>query len=96
MGMSADRVALALDALGQMASKGTVSMEELRQQLGDSLPGATAIAAKGLGLTTSELTKLVESGQLSTEQFFPAFRRGLEETFGSAENNVTGLVQDIG
>lgn len=93
MGMSADRVALALDALGQMASKGTVSMEELRQQLGDSLPGATAIAAKGLGLTTGELTKLVESGQLSTEQFFPAFRRGLEETFGSADKNVTGLVQ---
>ena len=93
MGMTSDRVALALDALGQIASKGTVSMEELRQQLGDSLPGALAVSAKGLGLTTAELTKLVESGQLTATQFFPAFRRGLEETFGSSSKQVEGLFQ---
>ena len=95
MGMSSDRIALSLEALGQMASKGVISMEELRQQLGDSLPGATAIAAKGLGLTVAELTKIVETGQLTTEQFFPAFRRGLEETFGAADKPVEGLWQSI-
>lgn len=95
MGMSSDRIALSLEALGQMASKGVISMEELRQQLGDSLPGATAIAAKGLGLTVAELTKIVETGQLTAEQFFPAFRRGMEETFGSADKPVEGLWQSI-
>lgn len=93
MGLTSDRVALALDALSQIASKGTVSMEELRQQLGDSLPGALAVTAKGLGLTTAELIKLVETGQLTATQFFPAFRRGLEESFGGAGEKVQGLFQ---
>ena len=95
MGISSDRVALALDALGQIASKGTVTMEELRQQLGDSLPGSLAIAARGLGRTTSELVKLVETGQVSAAEFFPAFKRGLEETFGSSDTKVEGLAASI-
>lgn len=95
MGMSTDRVSLALEALSQIASKGTVSMEELRQQLGDSLPGAMQIAAKGLGLTTGELTKLVETGQLSAAEFFPAFRQGMAETFGSADEEVKGFMQGL-
>lgn len=95
MGLSAERVALALDALGQIASKGVLSMEELRQQLGDSLPGATAIAAKGLGVTTAQLTKMVESGQILAGDFFPAFRRGLEETFGGSDTKVLGLMQSF-
>lgn len=93
MGMTSDRVALALDALGQIASKNTVSMEELRQQLGDSLPGAFAITAKGLDVTTEKLVKMVENGELLAGEFFPAFRRGLEETFGDADQQVEGLFQ---
>ena len=93
MGLTSDRVALALDALGQIASKGTVSMEELRQQLGDSLPGALAISAKGLGVTTEQLVKMVETGQLAASEFFPAFKRGLEDSFGSSAQRVEGLFQ---
>lgn len=93
MGMTSDRVALALDALGQIASKNTVSMEELRQQLGDSLPGAFAITAKGLDITTEKLVKMVENGELVAGEFFPAFKRGLEETFGDSDKQVEGLFQ---
>lgn len=78
LGLSSDRVSLALDALGQMASKGVVSMEELRQQLGDSLPGALSIAAKGLALTEQDLIKLVESGQLAARDLFPGLIEGLK------------------
>lgn len=88
LGLSADSAGGALDALGQMASKGTVSMEELRQQLGDRMPGALGAAAKGLGLTEAELIKLVESGNLAARDFFPAFTKGLTQMQGSTEGLV--------
>ena len=68
LGLASDKAAHILDALGQMANKGTVSMEELRQQLGDSLPGALSLLAKGLGITEPQLVKLVESGKLLTTE----------------------------
>lgn len=82
LGLSGERVTLVLDALGQMASKGVVSMEELRQQLGDSLPGALSRAAQGLGITDQQLIKLVESGKLATSDFFPALTKGLQDLQG--------------
>lgn len=88
LGLGAERTALALDALGQIASKGVVSMEELRQQLGDSLPGALSLTAKGLGITDAELVKLVESGQLAARDFFPTFTNGLKELHGETEGLV--------
>ncbi len=89
LGLTSDSVAGALDALAQMASKGVVSMEELRQQLGDRLPGALGLAAKGLGLTEQELIKLVETGKLTTDQFFPAFSRALVQMHGDT-NTIVG------
>jgi len=85
LGLSGERVSLVLQALGQMAAKGTVSMEELRQQLGESLPGALALSAKGLGLTEAQLIKLVESGGLATRDLFPALAKALRELQGETE-----------
>ena len=56
-----DRASIAIQ---QMAGKGVVSMEELRQQLGEAVPNAMALMARGLGLSMAELAKLVESGTL--------------------------------
>lgn len=72
----------ALLAISQIVSKGNVSMEELRGQLGERLPGAFGIAAKSMGLTTQELQNLVESGQLTAEEFLPKFAQALRENFG--------------
>lgn len=91
LGLSSERVALALEALGQMASKGVVSMEELRGQLGDSFPGALSIAAKALNVTQAELVKLVENGQVLSEDFLPAFGQAIEREFGAAGAKVTGF-----
>lgn len=82
LGLSGDKVNHMLDALSQIAAKGTVSMEELRQQLGDSLPGALSLTAKGLGLTDRELTKLVESGGLLAQDLFPALTSSLKSLGG--------------
>jgi tape measure domain-containing protein len=72
----------ALLAISQIVSKGNVSLEELRGQLGERLPGAFQIAAKSMGLTTAELDKLVSSGKLTAEEFLPKFATALRETFG--------------
>lgn len=72
-------------ALQQMVSKGTVSMEELRRQLGDRLPGAFNIFAKALGVSTAELSKLVSTGKVAAdEKTLLAFADELTKRFGGA------------
>lgn len=74
----------ALVALGQMVSKGTVSMEELRGQLAEHLPGALQAAAAGAGLTTAQLTKMVESGTVLAEDLLPGLATELNKLYGTA------------
>lgn len=68
-------------ALTQIVSKGAVQMEELRQQLGDRLPGALQIMADGLGVTTAELIKMMEQGQVTSDALVP-FAEELDKRFG--------------
>jgi len=84
LGLSSYEISGSLLALQQVASKGTVQMEELRGQLGERLPIAFAAAAKGLDVTQQELIKLVESGQLASSRFFPALTKGLNEMTAGA------------
>lgn len=58
-------------ALTQIVSKGAVQLEELKGQLGDRLPGAVQIMADALGITTAELIKMTEAGELSSEALIP-------------------------
>lgn len=102
-GKSASDTEGALMALQQMASKGVISMEELRGQLGERLPGALNAAAEGLGITTAQLIKLTETGQLTAEELFPALAAGLNKLYsdGGAEtltqewNHFKNAVQDV-
>lgn len=52
-------------AIQQMAGKGVVSMEELRQQLGEAVPTAMRDMADGMGVSMQELAKIVQTGTLS-------------------------------
>ena len=56
-------------ALSQMISKGKVSAEELRQQLAERMPGAVNLFAKSIGVTTQELDKMLQKGEVSLEHF---------------------------
>lgn len=93
-GKSSGETRNALMALQQMAGKGVVSMEEMRQQLGEALPGAFQATAKGLDITTQDLIKLIESGQLAAEDLFPALTKGLNDLYGGAPAAQT-LSQEI-
>lgn len=84
MGLSADQTAGALTAIEQMVSKGTVSAEELRGQLGERLPGAFRIAADAMGVTTAELGKMLESGSVAAEDMLPKFANRLRELYDAA------------
>lgn len=61
-GVSQQQMGMALLAMEQMLSKGKVSMEELRRQLGNAMPGAFELAAKAMGVTTEQLNELVKKG----------------------------------
>jgi len=92
-GASAADQNLILNALSQIASKGVVSMEELRQQLGERLPVAFKATADGLGITTAELNGLVESGNLTAQEFFPAITKGLQGIQGEADKTTIAIGQ---
>jgi len=94
MGRSNEQVGRGLTAIQQIASKGVVSMEEIRQQLAEAIPGASNISARALGMTTGEFNKLVESGKLTSEVFLPKFAAQLRSEFGPAIERY--LVSDIG
>ena len=82
LGLSGEKTRLVLMALEQMVSKGVVSMEELRRQLGDSLPGAFELGAKAMEMELQAFNKFVAGGNLMSDEFLPKFAKVLKETFG--------------
>ncbi len=78
---STEEMAGVFTALTQIVSKGAVQMEELRQQLGDRLPGAIKLMADGLGVGTDELIKMMEQGEVTADALIP-FADELTKRFG--------------
>jgi len=89
MGLSTQNQERAFLALNQMMSKGTVSAEELRGQLGEALPGAFGIMSKAIGVTEIELGKMLKSGTVLAADVLPKFAKQLEITYGI--ENVTRI-----
>lgn len=83
IGATQQQVSGALLALEQMLSKGKVSMEELRRQLGNALPGAFEIGAKAMGVTTQKFNEMVKDG-LASAEFVPKFTKELLNTYQEA------------
>ena len=81
LGSSKQQIGGALLALEQMISKGKVSMEELRRQLGNALPGAMQIAAKAMGITSEQLQDMLSKG-VASEGFVKKFAATLHEEYG--------------
>jgi tape measure domain-containing protein len=71
----------ALQAVAQMMSKGTVSMEEMRQQLGERLPSAMQAAADASGVTVAELTDMISTGQVLASDLLPKLAEGLTKLY---------------
>jgi tape measure domain-containing protein len=82
LGLKTDELTGIFLALEQMISKGKITTEELRRQLGERLPGAMDIMANSLGVTTAELDKMLRAGEVITKDVLPAFARQVEKAFG--------------
>ena len=108
--VSTEEMAGTFVALTQIVSKGSVQMEELRQQLGDRLPGALQIMAAGLGVTTEKLIEMTANGEVSsdalvgfaeelTRRFGPQLAGALDTTssqLGMLQNQVTQTLLAFG
>ena len=75
-------------ALGQIAIKGKLAGEEVRQLVNAYVP-LWNILPKKLGLTRAELQKLIDEGKLYANVVIPALIQGIEE-------HVGGLAQELG
>lgn len=83
-------------AITQMASKGVVSMEELRRQLGEKLPGVMQIAARALSTTPELLEKAIRTGTVNSVKFIQYFGDELIRTFQEpAEKASTSVSASI-
>ena len=89
--LSAESTASVMLAVEQMFSKGKVTAEELRRQLGNSLPGAfnmmaTAAGKAGITLngTAAELDKAMRAGQVMASEVMPYFARELDKATSGA------------
>lgn len=93
-GLSADDAKGVFLALGQIISKGTVSAEELRGQIGERIPGAFSIAAKSIGKTEAELNKMLQTGQVTSRDFVIPFTKELAKAAAAADG-PNGLTQNV-
>ena len=97
-------------ATQQVFSKGKVTAEELRGQIGERLPGAVSLFATSMGITTAELDKRLEEGTVSVEEFVNfagslveefeekalGIARGPEEAGARLQTALTNLQINIG
>lgn len=68
-GGSLEDMKSAMRATAQVFSKGKVSAEELRQQLGERLPGAFTLFADSMDMTPQMLDKALEQGKVTLNDF---------------------------
>ena len=80
-GGSLEDMKAAMRATSQVFSKGKVSAEELRQQLGERLPGAFTLFAESMDLTPQMLDKALEQGKVTLEDFM-GFANHLFDKYG--------------
>lgn len=106
-GMSSEDAHLAYLALSQMMSKGKISSEELRRQLGERMPVAMEAMARAVGVTIQELDGLLKAGKLISKDVMLPFVKEMEKmlpevnvdnietSVNRLKNTFTQLTQDL-
>lgn len=98
MGVDAEHSRHAFMALEQIFSKGTVTSEELKQQLGEHLPGAVSILADALGITTQKMFKMMEQGELTSDSIIKmasAMDTKFAKAASAASNSSQGALMSM-
>ena len=79
-------------AVSQVISKGRPMAEEMRQQIGEVLPGAMGLFATSIGVTGKELDKMFQDGKTTLDQFF-TFLDALQNKYEEAAENASHSMQ---
>lgn len=83
-GGSEDQLKRASVAIQQMAGKGVISMEELRQQLGEAVPNAVQLLANSLNMTYGQLVKNISQGKIKAKPALVMLFREMELSMGGS------------
>lgn len=84
-GGTSEQLKRASIAIQQMAGKGVISMEELRQQLGEAVPNAVMLMARATNMSMGELVKKISTGSVEAQSALKAMFRQMQlENGGSA------------
>jgi lambda family phage tail tape measure protein len=94
-GGNAESLNAALRATAQVFSKGKVSAEELRQQIGERLPGAFSIFAQAIGKTPQQLDKALEDGKVTLADFLK-FSDELYKRYGETAQTLADAPENAG
>lgn len=91
--LGAERTGLIFRALEQIAAKSIVQLEELKLQLGDSLPGAVTIAARSVDMTTAAFRKAISEGKIMANDFLPRFAEQIREELGGSAKDAAEMAR---
>jgi len=83
-GGTSDVMNRAAIAIQQMAGKGVISMEELRQQLGEAVPTAIADMSRAMGMSVKEFSDLVSKGGVQAKPALELMFMEFERLYGGA------------
>lgn len=90
LGGDAEKLNGILLATTQVFSKGKVTAEELRGQIGERLPGAVSLFAKATGRTTAELDKALTKGEVGLDEFLKFTKKLFEDYEEQAKKIASG------
>lgn len=71
-------------AVQQMAGKGVISMEELRQQMGEAVPQAMVLLARGMNMSVGAMVNAISKGAVIAQPALEKLFAEFELTFGGA------------
>ena len=91
LGITGKDVTYILLAYTQILAKGKLSMEELRQQLGEKFPPAMEIFAQAIGKTIPELIDLTSQGAILSADILPNVGKILRARYEGSAQNASGL-----
>jgi tape measure domain-containing protein len=91
-GLGAEQTQRIFKALTDIVSKGKLQSQELVQQLGNNLPGATNLFARSLGITSSKLRELMKDGKITSEMLVK-FGEYLDQVYDKSARGNLGTLQ---
>lgn len=81
------------NAVIQIMSKGKVGAEELKEQLGEHLPGAVAMFAQSMDMSMSDLFAKMQKGEITAKMFADNFPKYILARFSGASELAAKSIQ---